>query len=406
MEINNNLNIIDCCEVCQNSNLAAVLDLGYHPLCDDLVSLDSVRVCKEYPLQILFCDICQTAHQKFQIPKTELFPKSYHYRARFTMDVLSGMNELVESLITNNVSLKDKKVLDIGCNDGSLLDIFSLNGAITFGIEPTDAFQDAVIKGHKGFNDFFSAESAEKFVNIFGKADIVTFTNVFAHIENLNEVITALKIVMNDDSLLIIENHYLGAVFEKNQFDTFYHEHPRTYSATSFKFIAKKLDRDLLHIEYPNRYGGNIRVTIGKRNLHGIDLDNSIHFQNELNFISQFNKLQYFIESWSKITRAEIEKNVKKYGKIKGKALPGRASILIKLLGLTENEIEGIYEKPGSKKIGNYVPGTRIPILSDEELIINIKNEYVLINFAWHIHTEIENYLKKLGFEGTLIKIL
>lgn len=406
MFLNRELIQIESCEVCGNKNLQNVLNLGFHPLCDDLVQFSDERVCKEYPVQILFCDNCLTAHQRFQIPKHDLFPKTYHYRARFTIDVLKGMENLVEDLTLNYGDLNGKKVLDIGCNDGSLLDFFNSKGAITFGIEPTDAFLEASIKGHKGLNDFFSVESAQRFLQKFGKVNLVTFTNVFAHIEDLNEVISALKIVMADDSLLVIENHYLGSVFEKNQFDTFYHEHPRTYSATSFKFIAEKLNRAILNIDFPKRYGGNIRIVIGKGYTRNNDDDLNQYFQSELNFVFQFDRMQSFIENWKKLTRLKIDEYVNTHGRIKAKALPGRAAILIKLLGLTENEIEAVYEKPDSKKVGHFVPGTRIPILSDNELMNTLVKEKVLINFAWHIHSEIENYLKEYGFRGILIRIL
>ena len=82
---------VTSCEVCGNKDLYTVLDLGKHPMCDDLVNKKENRDCKEYPIEILFCEKCITAHQKYQIPKAELFPSTYHYRSRFTADVLNGM---------------------------------------------------------------------------------------------------------------------------------------------------------------------------------------------------------------------------------------------------------------------------------------------------------------------------
>ena len=69
------------------------------------------------------------------------------------------------------------------------------------------------------------------------KIDFITFTNVFAHIENLTELIKNIKLISSKETKVIIENHYLGAIFKNSQFDTFYHEHPRTYSLSSFEFI-------------------------------------------------------------------------------------------------------------------------------------------------------------------------
>ena len=90
-------NEIDHCEVCGSRTLVPVLDLGAHPMCDDLVAIGSSRICAEYPIEILYCEACRTAHQRFQVPKRELFPETYHYRSRLTADVLSGMKSLVDS---------------------------------------------------------------------------------------------------------------------------------------------------------------------------------------------------------------------------------------------------------------------------------------------------------------------
>ena len=277
--------------------LKPVLDLGRHPMCDDLVPVGNPRVCKEYPIEILFCNVCKTGHQKFQVPKEELFPKSYHYSSRFTADVLSGMSGLVDSCIAKFGSLDKRTVLDIGCNDGSLLDFFKEKNATTIGIEPTDASKDAALKGHRVYSDYLSVDLAEKILKAHGHPDIITFTNVFAHIEDLAGVLESLQVLQDKRTKIVIENHYLGAVLDGNQFDTFYHEHPRTYSYTSFKFMAKTLGIDLEAVEFPSRYGGNIRVFMGsksqkKKLAASSDLDFKSLFE------AQFEELRSNIEKW------------------------------------------------------------------------------------------------------------
>ena len=89
--MNTSLEITQC-EVCGTRELSPVLDLGQQPLCDDLVPVGSSRQCEVFPIEILYCRQCRTAHQRYQVPKVKLFPKTYHYRARFTADVLSGMD--------------------------------------------------------------------------------------------------------------------------------------------------------------------------------------------------------------------------------------------------------------------------------------------------------------------------
>ena len=91
-----NITNIKSCEVCDGVNLKSVLNLGLHPLCDDLVPVNRTEVCAEYPIEILYCSDCNTAHQSCQVEKKLLFPRTYHYRARFTADVLEGMADFVE----------------------------------------------------------------------------------------------------------------------------------------------------------------------------------------------------------------------------------------------------------------------------------------------------------------------
>ena len=391
------LRVINKCEVCDNETLSLELDLGLHPMCDDLINVNDPRQNNEYPIEILYCDKCFTAHQKYQIPKQELFPSDYHYRARFTKDVLDGMKQLVENIESKYGSVEGKKVLDIGCNDGCLLDFFKEKGAITFGVEPTGANLEAAEKGHYITNAYFDKDVAENHI----KPDIITFTNVFAHIEDLNGLIDNLKTVMNEDTLLIIENHYLGAVLERNQFDTFYHEHPRTYSLNSFYYIAKKLGREVINHEFPSRYGGNVRVVIGK----GTSLDASEVFSKEANFSSDFKKMNNDIATWKIEKQKEIQEAISKYGLLEAKAFPGRSAIPVKMLGLNENHILRVYEKPGSLKIGYKVPGTNIPIVSDDDMD-DLSQKPVLLNLAWHISSEIEKYLRSKGFQGQLINII
>ena len=406
--MSNDMHEIDTCEVCGGKNLTPVLDLGLHPMCDDLVKVGDDRVCREYPIEILFCKQCNTAHQRFQVPKHDLFPKDYHYRSRFTADVLKGMKDFVNSCKLQVDTLEGKKVLDIGCNDGSLLDFFQEKGAITLGIEPTDACIDAQGKGHTTFNEYLSESVADMIVQSQGKPDIITFTNVFAHIEDLGGVLKSLKKLLKEDTKIVIENHYLGAVLDRNQFDTFYHEHPRTYSYTSFVYMARSLGLELLNVEFPSRYGGNIRVFMGRgksdANQKSV-VERKELVKRESQFFDDFTLLRSNIEQWKKTKRKVLENQFNLYGKLRAKAFPGRAAILVKMLELDEHVISAVYEKPGSLKIGHYLPGTHIVIRSDDDFEL-LDSDAPVLNLAWHISNEIKSYLVKNGHKAPVLDIL
>ena len=335
------------------------------------------------------------AHQIYQIPKQTLFTKNYHYRARMTGSVLSGMAEFAEGCENRFGSLREKVVLDIGCNDGSLLDFFKIKGCKTVGIEPTDAALDSK---HSTINEYFDKGSAYQVLSLNGKPDLIVFTNVFAHIEDLPSLINNLKILSHENTKIVIENHYLGAVFKGGQFDTFYHEHPRTYSFRSFDLIAQTLEVNVLDAEFVSRYGGNIRVYLGVGDKKQLDIDES-------HFSSAFIKMSTDMLKWITEKKVMIDDHVSKHGLMRAKAFPGRAAILIKLLGLNENHISAVYEIKGSIKVGHYVPGTRIPILPEVELYAKKDLKKPILNLAWHLPSEVRANLLANGYTGHVIDI-
>ena len=385
------------CEVCHSNDVVHVLDLGNHPLCDDLLKIGATEMCEEFRIEIALCNNCLTAHQQHPVPKRKLFPSSYHYRSSLTLDVLSGMQSLVARTKDRYGGLDGKVIVDIGCNDGSLLKFFRNEGSTVFGVEPTGAAMDAIQNGIPVLNDFFDLEAAKKVIKEVGRPDFITFTNVFAHIEDMDGLVEAVKFLMGGHTKLIVENHYLGAVLEKFQFDTFYHEHPRTYSTHSFVQIAKGLGRNVEAVEFPSRYGGNIRVFIGSNLPHSDDAEElNVALCREKNFYSMFKEMRLVMLKW-KANRNVLLSQVKSAdGKIYCKAFPGRAAILVKLLGLSENDIEAVFEKPTSMKVGHYLPGTKIPILSEIEMTKLAPPPRLILNLAWHISAEINAYMKNI----------
>lgn len=390
--------MLQYCEVCQSLLGKAILDLGLHPLPDDLVSFDSDVEVAQYHQRIVLCEVCLTAHQTIPVSKEKLFKTDYHYRAALTGSVISGMTDLVEQSI-KSINTQDKKftVLDIGCNDGSLLGIFKKNYlCTTIGVDPTSSIFESGDKIDFKFNEYFSRSTVDKIKSISSKIDLITFTNVFAHIENLAELINNIKLLITDKTTVIIENHYLGSILEKSQFDSFYHEHPRTYSLKSFEFISENLGLNITDIKFPSRYGGNIRVTM---NSNKISQELERYKKLEHDSINAFKLLQNTFSNW-KIQSKPVFESLLKHGPVYGKALPARAVMLINSLGIDDNAMPVVFEQPNSPKVGKYVPGSKIKILSDKDLLkINPK---IIIVWAWHIIDEVVDNLKALNFQGEI----
>ena len=388
------------CEVCGSTLNGPTLDLGSHPLCDDLNLIGKKVDDTLYRQVIKLCSKCLTAHQLYPVKKELLFRPEYHYRSYLTNDVLMGMSELVTKKIELVKHISKPIVLDIGCNDGSLLQIFKNHGDFfTIGVDPTDAILSLPSEIDLKIKGFFNSDIANSILKTIGHPNIITFTNVFAHIEDLPSLIDALKILIGGETILIIENHYLGSILENSQFDTFYHEHPRTYSARSFFYIANSLGMTIIDLEFPKRYGGNIRVTMTQSE-NGIEKDFSENYiESEDNLVQKFEKLGDVFREW-KMSALPILKSLILKGPIYGKSLPGRAVMLISALGITSKEMPMLFEKANSPKIGFCIPGTDIEILPDEKLLELQKG--VVIVWAWHIAEEVCLYLEEMGYRGEI----
>ena len=188
-----------------------------------------------------------------------------------------------------------------------------------------------------------------------------------------------------------------------NNYDTIYHEHLRYYSLTSLKYLFNKYNMEIIHAKKINTHGGSIRVYAAKKGKFKINKSVRKILKLEKKFLNwnTFNNFKKNVVN-SKINLYSILKKLKNNNKkIYGIGAPSRASTLINYVGLDENIIDCVLEIEGSYKIGNYIPGKKIPILSEKKLYEDPPDFVIL--FSWHIASELKSNLKKRGFKGKFI---
>src|SRR5207249_666603 len=161
-------------------------------------------------------------------------------------------------------------IVDIGSNDGTLLSNFQKNEVRVFGIEPTNAAKLAIARGIPSTVSFFNKSAAEKVVAEQGKAQIITATNVFAHIEDIHNIVDGVLTLLNDDGIFISESHYFLSLLETLQYDTIYHEHLRYYSLTSLRNLIEMHGLEVIHAKRIPTHGGSIRVYAAREDRHPV----------------------------------------------------------------------------------------------------------------------------------------
>lgn len=399
---NSSISITEC-QICANSNLELILSLGYIPPVSTSYEINKSKGQMHYPTPIFYCPNCHLVQIGVIVDPKILFQPEYTYTSSTTRILRENFMELYkESSSLINISKKDL-VVDIGSNDGNLLSNFKDNHKV-LGITPENEGKTAIKKGIPTIIDFFNAPVVANVIKKHGKAKVVTATNVFAHIEDVNTVVKNILSLLTPDGVFISESHYVIPLLKTVQYDTMYHEHLRYYSLHSLQFLLEKHNLEIFHAKYIPTHGGSIRVYASRKGKYPIKDSVKKILQDEKEHISDKKTFATFRQRVisSKLQLYTILGKIRKSKKrVYGISAPARSTTLIHYTGLDENLLECIVEVAGSNKIGKYVPGTLIPIFEEAKLMKD-QPEYALL-LSWHIAKELMPKLKKFGFKGDFI---
>ena len=401
--MNKNFRYINTCQVSGSKKLIKILSLGNIPFVNDTHKIDSKNLMTiSAPLELYYCPKSELVQLNIEVDKKILFPKSYPYTSSTTKVLRDNFSQLRKEIDKNNFIKKNDLIIDIGSNDGNLLSNFKDSYRV-LGVTPENIGKIAIKRGIPTIIDYFDEHVVKSVIKKYGKAKIITATNVFAHITEVNKLIKNIKKCLKTDGIFISESHYLLPLIETNQYDTVYHEHLRYYSLKSLKYLFSKHQLEIFKVEKIPTHGGSIRVYASKKSKYKIHPSVKKTNYKEKNLSKRlFDFKEKVIDS--KFNFYDLLNKMKKKNKnmrIAGISAPSRSTTLINYVGIDENIIENIYEVKGSKKIGMYVPGTKIKIM--EEKISKLKKYNYLLIFSWHIQKDIIKVLRKKGYKGKFI---
>ena len=298
---------------------------------------------------------------------------------------------------------KEDLVIDIGSNDGNLLSFFKDRHRV-LGITPEKIGQLAVAKGIPTIFSYFNVQAVDAILAQYGTAKLVTATNVFAHIENVHEVLNQIKRLLDANGVFVSESHYFLSLLETLQYDTIYHEHLRYYTVKALKHLFDMHGLEIFHCKRIPTHGGSIRVYVARKGCQKIRSSaQEIFIAEEAENIG-IARMQQFEEkvAQSKLDlMAQLADIKRSRQRIFGISAPSRASTLINYCGIDHAILDCICETEGSHKINKYVPGTLIPIVNEQRLF-DEQPDYALL-LSWHIADELMPKLRQKGFKGKFI---
>jgi hypothetical protein len=384
---------VNKCQICNSKNLTKIINLGNQPLANSLLNNKrQQKFVKKYPLNIIACKNCTLLQLDYIVDQNKVYHKKYPYLPGITKQVDIEQKEFADDVLKKISLNKNDLVIDIGSNDGNLLKHFKKKIKV-LGVEPTNIAKIANKNKIKTIQSFFNPKTAKLIKNKFGKAKIITATNVFAHMSTLGDVMNSICLLLKEDGFFIFENHYIMPIINNVQYDTFYHEHIRTYSLLSLQKLFRIYNLNLYDAKIVKRYGGSIRCFVTRKKIKNSKNLNKLLKIEKNKLIKNFNKTYNNFKKNILNSRKELIKQISKIKMqnktIAAKSCPARAVVLLNYCNIDCNQIEYIAEQSTSLKLNKYIPGTGIRIV-DEKILLKKAPDYLLL-LAWHISGSIIN---------------
>ncbi len=381
------------CRLCAAPLRTTFVDLGKSPLCESFLRAEDVnRMEPFYPLHAWVCDECFLVQLEEYVSGTDIFTE-YAYFASFSDSWLAHVRAYAD-MITERLALgPDSRVIEVGSNDGYLLQWFVAKGIPVLGIDPAvNVVEKAVARGVPSLARLFTADLARELAATATQGDLVCGKNVMAQVTDLNDFVEGLRLVLKPRGVITVEFPHLMRLMEKNQFDTIYHEHFSYFSLLTAERLFARHALTLFDVEELPTHGGSLRIYAR----HAADATRPITERvTELRareITAGFGR----IERYTSFTRQVHETKrrllefligAKRAGKsIAGYGAPGKGNTLLNYCGIRTDFVDYTVDR-NPYKHGRFLPGTHIPIFPPER-IFETRPDYLLI-LPWNLKDEI-----------------
>ncbi|MHA1724318.1 MAG: methyltransferase domain-containing protein [Promethearchaeota archaeon] len=393
------------CRFCNTKLDFEFIDLINSPPSNSFLTKDQLNEPEKfYPLKLLLCTKCLLVQIDEYKKSNEIFNENYLYYSSFSKIWLDHAKNYVD-LVLNRFKLnKDSYVIEIGSNDGYLLQYFQKLDIPCLGIEPSsNTAKIAIEKGIKVIEDYFSVSLAKKLVEQNLKADLIVGNNVLAQIPKINDFIQGLKILLKEKGIITMEFPHIMQLIENNQFDTIYHEHFSYFSFITIKKIFKYYGFEIFDVEELQTHGGSLRIYAKHQEDQSKRISDNVKNLYNKEFSKKMNSIKYYMNFQEKIDK--IKNNFLQFlinQKLEGKNViaygaAAKGNTLLNYCGVKKDLISFVVDISPYKQ-GLFLPASHIPVV-DESTILKVKPDFIVI-LPWNIKNEIMDqlsYTKKWG---------
>jgi 2-polyprenyl-3-methyl-5-hydroxy-6-metoxy-1,4-benzoquinol methylase len=405
------------CRFCKYPLEHIVVDLKNQTSANRLLSSEDLRKIKKGThewkgrLTTYICDNCSLVQLGNITAPEDLFTHDYVYYSSFSNEWVEHAKVFVEEIISKFKLTSKSRVLEIGSNDGYLLQHFVPHNIPCQGIDPAgQAARAAEEKGVKTIVGFFNKTTSKEIIQNFGTCDLIVGNNVFAHVPKIREFINAIKSCLSKKGIVSLEFPHLASLVEYTQFDTIYDEHYFYHSIIALTKIFLEFNLKIFEVNELPTHGGSLRIFLTHEANYNYSISHSVsHVLNKelamkLDRKEGFQKLQEKAELIRKNTLDFIKKRTEKGQKIIAFGAAAKGNVFLNYCGINSDDINFVVDDTPAKQ-GKFLPGSHIPIVA-VDAIRDIKPNIIII-LPWNFREEIcrkLNFVKEWG--GQLVTFI
>ena len=393
---------MNLCRGCSSELSSMLIDLGEQPIANNLLNKPQMDQIEDHPLQVMICGKCGLVQLSESLSREDLFTEEYVYYSSFSKSWLKHSRDYAESMIKLLSLHQNDLVIEVGSNDGYLLQYFLAHKIKVLGIEPSQGVAGAALRiGIPTIIEFFDLSIA-KHLSKFQKPKLIIANNVLAHVPNLHSFIESFSLLIAEEGLITFEFPHLLNLIKNNQFDTIYHEHYSYLSVSALIPIFNSFSLKIVNIEKLETHGGSLRVYVSKKSSKFIvsQIVNEIiteenMFDPRLKEVSE--SFRSRVLNLKQQTLMELEDIKNKDLKIAAYSASAKGVTFLNFCGISTNLIEFVVDINPVKQ-EKYLPRSLIPVVSREYLDKNIPD--VLLILSWNLSDEIKKQLFPLVNKG------
>jgi hypothetical protein len=385
------------CRVCGAALRHTVVDLGVSPLCESFRSAAQLNQMEPfYPLRAYVCEDCFLVQLEEYVAPEAIFTE-YAYFSSYSQSWLRHAREYADAMIDRLGLSEGSRVVELGSNDGYLLQYFVERNVPTLGIEP--AQNVAAVARRRGVPTlaaFFGVRVAEDLLASGERADLLVANNVLAQAPNLHDFVEGMRLLLSRTGTVTIEVPHLLRLVEGNQFDTIYHEHFSYFSFLSLDRLLRSHGLVVHDVEELPTQGGSLRLFARHQADSSRQITARVLELQACELAAGLKTLDFYDSFRSRVVETkhrllECLVGLKRSGRsIVGYGAPGKANTLLNYCAIRTDFLDYTVDMNPHKQ-GMFTPGTHIPILHPD-IIAETQPDYVLI-LPWNLRDEIMNQL-------------